>query len=139
MVDARLHPADIVAHDEEDVGFLLSLLLLGLRLLGLLLRPLLLLRCGGCRRHNGKRASRPIENFRAVLMVESSMDDCGTAGSGASYARAYKAAHSSDRLNPRHEENGQPHVKLSFYCSFQTLRTSITQMLRVDIQCDASL
>ena len=22
MVDARLHPADVVAHDEEDVGFL---------------------------------------------------------------------------------------------------------------------
>ena len=25
MVDARLHPADVVAHDEEDVGFLLLL------------------------------------------------------------------------------------------------------------------
>jgi hypothetical protein len=23
MVDARLHPADVVAHDEKDVGFLL--------------------------------------------------------------------------------------------------------------------
>jgi len=28
MVDARLHPADVVAHDEEDVGLLLLLLLL---------------------------------------------------------------------------------------------------------------
>ena len=25
MVDARLHPADVVAHDEEDVGLLLLL------------------------------------------------------------------------------------------------------------------
>src|SRR5262249_54297515 len=28
VVDARLHPADVVAHDEEDVGLLLLLLLL---------------------------------------------------------------------------------------------------------------
>src|SRR5262249_11257201 len=28
MVDARLHPADVVAHDEEDVGLCLLLLLL---------------------------------------------------------------------------------------------------------------
>jgi hypothetical protein len=26
VVDARLHPADIIAHDEEDVGLLLLLL-----------------------------------------------------------------------------------------------------------------
>jgi hypothetical protein len=25
MIDARLHPADIITHDEEDVGFLLLL------------------------------------------------------------------------------------------------------------------
>ena len=29
MVDARLHPADIIAHDEEDVWFLLLLRLCG--------------------------------------------------------------------------------------------------------------
>ena len=52
---------------------------------------------------------------------EPSMDDCGTAGSAALYARAYEVAHSSDRLNSaRHEANGQPHMKLRFYCSFQT-------------------
>jgi hypothetical protein len=28
MVDARLHPTDVVAHDEEDVGLCLLLLLL---------------------------------------------------------------------------------------------------------------
>src|SRR5262249_44269181 len=28
MVDARLHPADVVAHDEDDIGLLLLLLLL---------------------------------------------------------------------------------------------------------------
>jgi hypothetical protein len=22
MVDARLHPADVIAHDEEDIGFI---------------------------------------------------------------------------------------------------------------------
>ena len=44
------------------------------------------------------------------------MDDCGTAGSAALYARAYEVAHSSDRLNSaRHEANGQPHMKLRFY------------------------
>ena len=26
MIDARLHPADVIAHDEEDIGFLLWLL-----------------------------------------------------------------------------------------------------------------
>jgi hypothetical protein len=31
VVDPRLHPADVVAHDEEDVGLLLLLLLLWLR------------------------------------------------------------------------------------------------------------
>src|SRR5215813_11119185 len=31
VVDARLHPADVVAHDEEDVGLCLLLLLLLLR------------------------------------------------------------------------------------------------------------
>jgi len=47
VVDANLHQADVVAHDEEDVGLLLALLLLGRRLLGLLLRPLLLLCSSG--------------------------------------------------------------------------------------------
>ena len=29
MIDARLHPADVVAHDKEDVGLLLLLLCVG--------------------------------------------------------------------------------------------------------------
>ena len=54
MVDARLHPADVVAHDEEDVGL-----------------GLLFLR--GCRqsrrRHGGKRVStRPSQIFLVSLM-----------------------------------------------------------------------
>ena len=57
MVGTHLHQADVVTHDEEDVGLLLRLLLLllllQLLLLLLLLRLLPLLRA--CRRHNAKQ------------------------------------------------------------------------------------
>ena len=55
MIDARLHPADVIAHNEENIGLLLLLLLLLLLHL-LRLRSLLLLR-GHRHAHHHHRGS----------------------------------------------------------------------------------
>src|SRR5262245_5861257 len=67
MIDARLHPADVVAHDEEDVGLCLLLLLL-LRLL--LLRLLLL------RRPRRRLRLLPLLRGRRHARRETGGDEC---------------------------------------------------------------
>jgi hypothetical protein len=59
VIDARLHPADVIAHNEENIGLLLLLLLLLLLHL-LRLRSLLLLR-GHRHAHHHHRGSNGCE------------------------------------------------------------------------------
>ena len=54
-----------------------------------------------------------------------------------SHVRIEPRIHLIDLNSARHEENGQPHVKLSFYCSFQT--TEDVDHASVSAGLDASL
>ena len=56
VIDARLHPADVIAHDEEDVGFLLAVVRLPVRSQTIAAAA---------------TANRPSHNFRATFMFKS--------------------------------------------------------------------